>query len=222
MSKKNRQSNKVVQMDKTTVAVAEPEAEAIEAEATDEPKADVLSLLLEQLPEDLRALVTNYRAIKNPELKKKAEGNIQKIVATEQAAKDAEAWGSFNKEAEPELRKVLADLQAKHGVSLLGRKIVVAFGEVANPTYTHTIIGKATSGGGNGRKGGFTSHGKVEYEGVELNSLHALCVSKNWKYEGRRTAMEAVEKPQDMTGKELGFTNKIEKQDGKLFVTKES
>ena len=225
MSKKGKHSNKALH---NPVAVAEPIAEATEPTADSlspvAEVADTLSALLEQLPEDLRAIVANYRGIKDPELKKKAEANFAKLMATEQQANDAKTWGSFNKEAEQELRKLLADLQTKHGVSLLGRKVVVSFSEVANPIYTHTIMGKASSSGGNGGRkgGGFTSHGKVNHEGGEYNSLHALCVSKNWKYEGRRTAWEAVEKPQDMEGKALGFTNKIEKTDGKLIVTKES
>ena len=115
---------------------------------------------------------------------------------------------------------MFAELQAKLGVSLLGRKIVVSFGEVANPIYTHTIMGKSGASASSGRKGGFSSHGKVEMAGKDYNSLHALCVENQWKYEGRRTAFEAVEKPQDMTGKAFDFTNKVEKVDGKVIVTR--
>lgn len=226
MSHKNKHNPKV----EAHVIPVEPKAEVATVVATETPKVEEativatadLSAILASLPEDLRAIVANYSAIKDPELKKKAEANLQKILGTEKEAEDAKQWGNFNTEAELAIKKLLADLQTKHGVSLKGRKIVVSFSEVANPIYTHTIMGKATSGGGNGRKGGngFTSHGKVEHDGKEYNSKHALALAMNWKYEGRRTSAEAIEKPQSLDGKDLGFTNTIVEKDGKLFVSK--
>lgn len=200
-------------------AVAKAEPVSTEETKTEEPKATPVSQsVLDQLPDDLKALISNYQAIKDPELKAKAEANFAKLAVLAEQAKDAEKWADFNKQAEEELRALFVKLQAERGVSLLGRKIVVSFTEVDNPSYTHTIMGKGSS---NGRKGGGgKSHGKVQVDGVEHASLHALCVAEDWKYEGRRTAIEAVEKPQDMAGKPLDFTNTVEKVDGIVIVTR--
>ncbi len=200
------------------VAAAES-VEPVTEPTTPKPEAKPVSQsVLDQLPDDLKALISNYQAIKDPELKAKAETNLAKLAALAEQAKDAEKWADFNKQAESELRSLFEKLQEESGVSLLGRKIVVAFAEVANPSYTHTIMGKHSSDGKGGRKGG--GHGKVEMEGEQHASLHALCVAKDWKYNGRATAFVAVEKPQDMEGNSLDFTNTIAKVDGTLVVTR--
>ena len=241
MSRKNRRLQEEQRKSTVVVETKEPKEEAkvepIEpteptTPATETPTADTSSApapvdeakleeLLNQLPDDIKALVNNFTAISDPELRQKAKASLDKCVAIETQAKDAEKWEGFNTTAEAKLKEVFAGLQKEFGVTLLGRKIVVSFAEVANPQYSHTIMGTRSSGNGGHREGGgLKSHGKVEADGVEHNSLHALCVAENWKYEGRRTAWEAVQKPQDLDGKDLPYTNKTEVVDGKIIVTR--
>lgn len=239
MSKKNKHGNTtsvatvkvadtaneevVEQEQQETVVEQEVVKEVAEKQETAIP-ANIAAIIAE-LPEELRTLVEGYASITDPELKKKAESNLSKLVESDKEARDASKWASFNADARTELSEVLAKLCEKHEVSLKGRKIVIYDGLEGGleEHFAHVVTGKKgerKSSSGSGRKGGFSSHGKVEYNGISYNSKHHLANEMGWKYEGRRTSAEAIEQPQDMAGKPLGFTNTITEKDGILVVTR--
>ena len=212
-----------------TVTSPAPPADAPKAEV--KPTAVAIDpKVLESLPEDVRALVASYSAITDPEVRTKFVANANKVVASEKQTKEQEAFGEFNKKAEPILQKAILDLMAEMGVSLLGRKLVIAFPEgggildyewngkttkLPKPaSITNAVMTKAPSAqrtGGNGHGGGFKSTGKAVESGVEYNSLHSLCLAKRWKYEGRPSAQAAVEAPQYPGPREGGTAEQMGK-----------
>lgn len=241
MSKKNKHGNTtpaatvtVADTAKEEVVEQEQQETVVEQEIAEQEVAEKqetapipanLAAIIAELPEELRTLVEGYTSITDPELKKKAESNLSKLVESDKEAKDASKWASFNADARTELSEVLAKLCEKHEVSLKGRKLVIYDGLEGGleEHFAHVVAGKKgerKSSGGSGRKGGFSSHGKVEYNGMSYNSKHHLAIEMGWKYEGRRTSAEAIEQPQDMAGNALGFTNTITEKDGILVVTR--
>lgn len=156
----------------------------------------------------------------SPELKLKAQEQLRKLVETQNRAESAKQWVAFDKEMQETLGEFIDGIAKKHEVDLTGRRIVITYPD-GKFSYTHGSKGTAGNGGGRTGGGGFTSHGKVQGEYGEHNSLHALAVNQGWQYEGRRTAWEAIEKPQVLDTKvSLGFTNSIENKEGVLIVTK--
>jgi len=158
----------------------------------------------------------------SPELRAKAEEQLRKLVETQGRAEAAKQWVAFDKEMKEKLGEFIDGIAKTHGVDLTGRRIVITYPD-GKFNYTHGAKGTATGNGG-GRKDGssFTNHGKVEQEGLAYTSLHHLATVMGWQYEGRRTAFQAVEEPQELgTKKPLGFKNSIERrEDGVLVVTR--
>lgn len=157
-----------------------------------------------------------------PDLSAKMKAELLKLVKSDVKAKEADAWKTFNEEATKQVVTLLRKLEVDQKVSLKGRKIIVAFPDAGEPQYSHVSI---NSKGGGGKKSGGTgikSGGAVvdKATGIEYKSRNEYAKAMGWKYEGRRTAMEAIEDPQDLTGKSLGFKNKVETIDGKFIVTR--
>ena len=98
-----------------------------------------------------------------------------------------------------------------------------------NPEITNAPKTSRTNGGGSRSGSSFKSQGKVLYchtDGREehYDSLHALAKAKDIKYNGRPTAIVAVEDPwteeKDSDGKYIRFpyAHSVEQQEDKLVV----
>ena len=170
-------------------------------------------------------ILTGYEALVaklSPELRAKAEEQLKKLLQTQERTEANKHWTGFDKamqDAECGVGKFVEALANEHRVDLTGRRIVITFPD-GKFHYTHGVKGTASESKGNGS--GFTSHGKVELDGISYMSLHDLAGKMGWQYEGRRTAFQAVEEPQELgTKKPLDFKNSIERrEDGVLVVTR--
>lgn len=210
------------QVVKEAEQVAEAKAEA-EAKAKAEAEAKAPEAIDESnLGEDDKAILEAIKSMKDGEGKEKALARFAKLKATDDKSGQAKRFAEFDNEVRTELPKFLKEMATKHNVSLLGRKLVIAFPtDGADAKHTHTPIGSRSAGNGGGARG-FTTHGKVEHEGVEHQSLHKLAEVLNLQYEGRRTAFQVFEEPLEKgTKAELPYKFTIEAREGKsLLVTK--
>jgi len=217
-----------------TATVAEVKAEAKakaetkdvveEAEQVVEAKAEAEAIDESKLGEDDKAILDAIKSMKDGEAKEKALVRFGKLKAQDDKSGQAKRFAEFDGEVKTELPKWLSEMAKKHNVSLLGRKITIAFPtDGAEAKHTHTPIGSRNIPNGGGSRG-FTTHGKAEYEGAEHNSLHQLAEVLNLQYEGRRTAFQVFTEPLEKgTKAELPYKFTVEKQDnGKLLVTKVS
>jgi len=211
-------------------AVEEAEAVAAEAEAKAEAEApkketeageDKEKAVEASLSEEDKAIFEAIKAMPDGDAKTKALARFAKLKEQDDKSTQAKRFVDFDNELKEALPKWLAGMAKKHNVSLVGRKITIAFPREGDPKHTHTPLGSRTgNSGGNGK--GFTSHGKVVYEGMEYNSLHALADRMNLQYEGRRTAFQVFEEPLEKgTKAELPYKFTVTKgEDSRLHVEK--
>lgn len=216
-----------------TVAEVKAEAEAkAKAEAETKDVVEEAEKVVEEatagaidesdLGEDDKAIYEAIKSMKDGEAKEKALARFGKLKAQDDKSGQAKRFAEFDGEVKTELPKWLSEMAKKHNVSLLGRKITVAFPlDGAEAKHTHTPIGSRNPGNSGGSRG-FSTHGKVEYEGAEHQSLHKLAEVLNLQYEGRRTAFQVFTEPLEKDTKaELPYKFTVEEREGKpLLVTK--
>ena len=168
------------------------------------PKTEPPAMVVGSVEELLKA-VSEGKVVK---LSAEAKAEVEKFKATHDNLETPKRLAEAEEEATAELPKLLASIAEKHKVSFTGRKLTVVFktapkeGE-ANPLVSfgpevEVLPGTKRHGGGHGK--GFKSGGEVIFhpeDGKEIhfNSLHALAVSKGWKYEGRTTSQVAITNP---------------------------
>ena len=207
------------------VAEAEAPEETPEAEAKVEtpeaqPEAEA------ELPAEDQAILDAIKALPDGEAKEKALLRFGKLKAQDDKSSQAKRFVEFDGAVKTQLPTWLGELAKKHNVSLVGRKITIAYpSDGSEAKHSHTPVG--SRGGGNGNRTGFTSHGEVEYEGKKHNSLHALAdvdlpSKPPLQYEGRRNAFQVFTEPLSKgEKKELPYKFSVTKQDnGTLLVEK--
>jgi len=211
-------------------AVEEAEAVAAEAEAKVEAEApgkeaedgeDKEAAAVAGLSEEDRAILEAIKAMADGDARNKALARFARLKEQDDRSTQAKRFLDFDNELKEALPKWLAEMARKHNVSLVGRKVTIAFPKEGDPRHTNTPLGsRAGNSGGNGK--GFTTHGKALYEGVEHNSLHALADHLNLQYEGRRTAFQVFEEPLEKgTKAELPYKFTVVKgEDSRLHVEK--
>lgn len=210
MSKKHQKQN--------TNLTPNPEPEAVEPEAVEpvEPEMQALGDLIASL---------------SPELKAKAQKQLERLAEESNRNKDTKLWEGFNSELQDALigkkdnGKIVEDgvilqVAKKHQVAdkLENRRIIVTF-SAGTIVYTHSIIGKkGNTGNGGGSRAGVgqnkTTYNKVEFEGETFDSLNALALKMNWKYNGRPNGLIACTDPRGLNNGKLGITLKATDKDG--------
>lgn len=164
----------------------EPKAEA-EAEAKVEPKeASTLEQMVANLP---------------PELREKAQAELDKLVTQAERNKATKQWVAFDgalKDEEKGLPKFIGDLAREYGVDLTNRRITITYPD-GNFAYTNSPKG---SRGGNGRKGFPQSWGKAELvkDGKVVKtepSPSKLAESLGLQIEGMRNMPDVFENPHE-------------------------
>jgi len=241
MSNKTRKKAEAAKAKAEAHAEAQPNAEAVAqalAEATDTVGAVAVAEAAEateaaeeaetiaegaNLSEEDKAILDAIKALPDGEAKQKALARFGKLKAQDDKSGQAKRFVEFDTELKVELPKFLTELAKKHNVSLVGRKITIAYPtDGTDAKHTHTPLSSRSGSGGGGNGKGFQTHGKVNYEGTEHNSLHMLADVLNLQYEGRRTAFQVFEEPMEKdTKKPLPYKFSVTRQDdGKLLVEK--
>lgn len=199
----------------TEAEVEAPEKETEDGEAEEEA-------FVASLSEEDRAIFEAIKAMPDGDARNKALARFARLKEQDDKSTQAKRFIDFDNELKEALPKWLAEMAKKHNVSLVGRKVTIAFPKEGDPRHTNTPLGSraGNSGGGNGK--GFATHGKALYEGVEHNSLHALADHLNLQYEGRRTAFQVFEEPLEKgTKAELPYKFTVTKgEDSRLRVEK--
>jgi len=211
-----------------TTLVAEVEAEVAEvaevvAEAT--PGAVAETIDEEALSEEDKTIYGAISGMEDGEAKTKALARFAKLKASDDKSGQAKRFAEFDTSLREKLPEYLSELAKAHNVSLVGRKITIAYPKDGSEVKTtHTPLSSRTNGGGSTPGKGFTSHGKVIHNGAEHNSLHALAEVLGLQYEGRRTAFQVFEEPLEKGSKNpLPYKFSVTKQDdGRLLVEKSS
>jgi len=141
---------------------AQVEEAKVEAEAEAEaPKAEASTL--EQMVANLP-----------PELREKAQAELDKLVVQARKNVQAKAFVAFDnalKDTEKGLPKFIGDLAKTHGVDLTSRRITITY---PDGKFSYTNAPKGSKGSGNGSRQGFPSQwGEAEVIEGEKTTKHA-------------------------------------------------
>ena len=168
------------------------------------PKVEPPAMVVGSVEELLKA-VSEGKVVR---LSAEAKAEVEKFKTTHDNLETPKRLVVAEEEATAELPKLLASIAEKHKVSFSGRKVTVVFKTTPKEGETNPLVsfgpevevlpGTKRHGGGHGK--GFKSGGEVilhpeDGKEIHFNSLHALAVSKGWKYEGRATSQVAITNP---------------------------
>ena len=217
---------KAEEANSASVAVLEAETPETAEETPAETPEETPTPAEEELSGEDKAIYDAISAMEDGEARTKALERFAKLKASDDKSGQAKRFAEFDTSLREKLPEYLAELAKAHNVSLVGRKITIAYPKDGSEVKTtHTPLSTRTNGGGGSTPGkGFTSHGKVVLDGVEHNSLHALADVLGLQYEGRRTAFQVFEEPLEKGSKNpLPYKFSVTKQDdGRLLVEKSS
>jgi len=189
-------------VEETPGEVAEPIAEAPKVEAS------TLEQMVANLP---------------PELREKAQAELDKLVSQSKRNEAAKAFVAFDnalKDAETGLPKFVGDLAEKHGVDLTSRRITITY---PDGKFAYTNSPKGSKGNGGGSRTGFpTGWGKAQVVEGDKTTEHAspskAAEALGLQVEGMRNMVDVFENPHERgTKAELPKRYKVDAVRGEHF-----
>ena len=190
-------------VEEAPVEVTEPIAEAPKAEAS------TLEQMVANLP---------------PELREKAQAELDKLVSQSKRNEAAKAFVAFDnalRNEEAGLPKFIGDLAKAHGVDLASRRITITYPD-GKFAYTNSPKGSKANGSGGSRTGFPTGWGKATVVEGDKTTEHAspskAAEALGLQVEGMRNMVDVFENPHERgTKAELPKRYKVDAVRGEHF-----